>query len=89
MKTETGILLNKIKKLNHLEKIADDAEMRYSAFPENVEYEKAFDAAYAAEYAAYMDVSSYIVDMSNGAVDFLTAKKLIKTKRNEILLLLK
>lgn len=31
MKTETGILLNKIKKLNHLEKIADDAEMRYSA----------------------------------------------------------
>lgn len=54
------ILLEKIKKLEQLEKAADEAESRYTEEPENAEFESAFDKAYKAEFAAYIDVARYI-----------------------------
>lgn len=47
------ILLEKIKKLEQLEKAADEAENRWTAEPENTELESAFDEAYKAGFDAY------------------------------------
>jgi hypothetical protein len=82
------ILLEKIKKLEQLEKVADEAEARYTEEPENAELEKAFGEAYKAEFDAYISTAKYIEYMTNGNVDFMTAKKLIQTKRAELLQLL-
>lgn len=48
------ILLEKIKKLEQLEKVADEAESRWTEQPESEELENAFDEAYKAEFDAYM-----------------------------------
>lgn len=82
------ILLEKIKKLEQLEKVADEAEVRYTKEPENAELENAFDEAYKAEFDAYIDAAKYIEYMAGGAVDFMKAKELIQTKRTELLQLL-
>lgn len=82
------ILLEKIKKLEQLEKAADEAEARYTKEPENAELENAFDEAYKAEFDAYIDAARYIEHMTGGAVDFMKAKELIQTKRAELLQLL-
>lgn len=82
------ILLEKIKKLEQLEKIADEAEKRYTEAPENEELEKAFDEAYKEEFAAYINAAKYIEYISGGNIDFLAAKKMVQTKRAEILNLL-
>nr|DAE81347.1 MAG TPA: hypothetical protein [Bacteriophage sp.] len=82
------ILLEKIKKLEQLEKAADEAESRYTEESENAEFESAFDKAYKAEFAAYIDVARYIEHMTGGAIDFMKAKELIQTKRAELLQLL-
>lgn len=83
-----NILLEKIKKLEQLEKVADEAEKRYTEEPENAELESAFDEAYKAEFDTYINAAKYIEYMTCGAVDFMTAKKLIQTKRAELLQLL-
>lgn len=82
------ILLEKIKKLEQLEKIADEAEARYTEQPENAELEIAFDEAYKAEFDAYINAAKYIEYMTSGNIDFMTAKKMIQTKRAELLQLL-
>jgi hypothetical protein len=82
------ILLEKIKKLEQLEKAADEAESRWTEQPESKELESAFDEAYKAEFDAYIDAVRYIEHMTSGAVNFMTAKKLIQTKRAELLQLL-
>jgi hypothetical protein len=82
------ILLEKIKKLEQLEKAADEAEAKYTKEPENAELESAFDEAYKAEFDAYINAARYIEYMTGGAVDFMKAKKLIQTKRAELLRLL-
>lgn len=82
------ILLEKIKKLEQLEKVADEAEARYTEQPESKELENAFDEAYKAEFDAYIGAAKYIEYMTGGAVNFMTAKKLIQTKRAELLRLL-
>lgn len=82
------ILLEKIKKLEQLEKAADEAEARYTKEPENTELENAFDEAYKAEFDAYISAAKYIEHMTGGAVDFMKAKELIQTKRAELLQLL-
>lgn len=79
------ILLEKIKKLEQLEKAADEAESRYKEEPENAEFESAFDEAYKAEFDAYISAAKYIEYMTGGAVDFMKAKELIQTKRAELL----
>lgn len=82
------ILLEKIKKLEQLEKAADEAESRWTEQPESKELESAFDKAYKAEFDAYISTAKYIEYMTGGAVNFMTAKKLIQTKRAELLQLL-
>lgn len=82
------ILLEKIKKLEQLEKAADEAESRWTKQPENEELENAFDEAYKAEFNAYISAAKYIEYMTGGKVDFMKAKELIQTKRAELLQLL-
>lgn len=82
------ILLEKLEKLEQLEKAADEAETKYTEEPENAEPEIAFDKAYKAEFDAYINAARYIEYMTGGAVDFMKAKELIKTKRTELLQLL-
>lgn len=82
------ILLEKIKKLEQLEKIADEAEARYTERPESAELEIAFDEAYKAEFDAYISTAKYIEYMTGGEINFMTAKKMIQTKRAELLELL-
>lgn len=82
------ILLEKIKKLEQLEKIADEAETRYAEQPENTEFENAFDEAYKEEFDAYISAAKYIEYMTGGEINFMTAKKMIQTKRAELLRLL-
>lgn len=82
------ILLEKIKRLEQLEKIADEAEARYTEQPESKELESAFDKAYKAEFAAYISTAKCIEYMTGGAVGFMKAKELIQTKRAELLQLL-
>ena len=77
------ILLEKIKKLEQLEKVADEAENRWTEQPESKELENAFDEAYKAEFDTYIDAARYIEHMTSGAVDFMKAKELIQTKRAE------
>lgn len=78
------ILLEKIKKLEHLEKIADEAETRYTEEPENTELESAFDKAYKAEFDKYIECANYIVNCTGGKVSFNRAKYLINVKREEL-----
>lgn len=82
------ILLEKIKKLEQLEKVADEVEARYIEQPESKELENAFDEAYKVEFDAYISAAKYIEYMTGGAVDFMKAKELIQTKRAELLQLL-
>lgn len=82
-------MMNELKKrleeLTRLEEIANKADAEYEAEPENEEMEKAFDEAYKEEFAAFMAVSEMIVKMTSGQIDIKTARKMVKTKRNEIL----
>ena len=82
------LLLEKLEKLEQLEKVANEAEARYTEDSENAELESAFDEAYKAEFDAYINAAKYIEYMTGGSVDFMTAKKLIQTKRAELLQLL-
>ena len=82
------ILLEKLQKLGQLEKAADRAESAYELEPGNMVLDTAFDAAYNAEFKAYVSTAKYIEYMTNGNVDFMTAKKLVMTKREQLLQLL-
>lgn len=82
------ILLEKLEKLEQLEKVADEAEARYTEEPENAALESTFDEAYKAEFDAYINAAKYLEYLTGGAVNFMTAKKLIQTKRSELLQLL-
>lgn len=82
------ILLEKIKKLEQLEKVADEVEARYIEQTESKELENAFDEAYKVEFDAYISAAKYIEYMTGGAVDFMKAKELIQAKRAELLQLL-
>lgn len=82
-------MMNELKKrleeLTRLEEIANKADAVYEAEPENKEKEKAFDEAYKAEMDVFMAVSEMIVEITGGQIDSKTARKMVKTKRNEIL----
>ena len=82
------ILLEKLQKLERMEEIANHAEADYDREPENAEYEATFDRAYKAEFEAYINAAKYIEYMTDGNIDFMTAKKMIQTKRAEIISIL-
>ena len=82
------VLLEKLQNLNKLEKIADIAESKYAQDPQNTDLENAFDEAYKAEFEAYINAAKYIEYMTDGNIDFMTAKKMIQTKRAELISIL-
>lgn len=82
------ILLEKLQKLERMEEIATHAEADYEREPENAEFEETFDRAYKNEFDAYISAAKYIEYMTGGEIDFMTAKKIIQTKRSELLSIL-
>lgn len=78
-------LKKKLEELTRLEEIANRADDEMMADPTNEVKEKAFDEAYKAEFAAFMEVSDLIVKMTSGQIDEKTARIMVRTKRNEIL----
>ena len=83
-----NILLEKLQKLERMEEIANHAEADYEREPENAEYEATFDLAYQNEFKAYIEAAKYIEYMTDGNIDFMTAKKIIQTKRAELISIL-
>ena len=83
-------MLNEIKanliKLGQLEEIANHAEVDYEREPENTEYEETFDRAYKAEFDLYIKLSRQIAILAG--ISETTAKKMIQTKRNELISIL-
>ena len=82
------ILLEKLQRLERMEEIANRAEADYCKEPENTDLENAFDEAYKNELDAYISAAKYIEYMTDGNIDFMTAKKIIQTKRSELLSIL-
>ena len=82
------ILLEKLQKLERMEEIANHAEADYDREPENAEYEETFDRAYQNEFKAYIEAAKYIEYMTDGNIDFMTAKKIIQTKIDELISIL-
>lgn len=82
------ILLEKLQKLERMEEIANHAEADYEREPENAEFEETFDRAYKNEFDAYISLAKYIEYVTGGKIDFNTAKKIINTKRSELLSML-
>ena len=82
------ILLENLQKLERMEEIANHAESDYEREPENAEYEATFDRAYKNEFDAFVNAAKYIEYMTGGEIDFMTAKKIIQTKRSELLSIL-
>lgn len=82
------ILLEKMQKLQRMEEIANHAEADYERDTENAEYEATFDLAYQNEFKAYIEAAKYIEYMTDGNIDFMTAKKIIQTKRAELISIL-
>ena len=82
-------LIKKIEELERLEKVADKAQQEYEAEPENTEKESAFDSAYKKEFSTYISAAKELECLSGGKINFCTAKKLIQTRRSELIGLLK
>lgn len=82
-------LIKKIEELERLEKTADKAQQEYEAEPENAEKERVFDSSYKKEFSAYIGAAKELERLSGGKINFCTAKKLIQTRRSELIELLK
>lgn len=83
MKKDIRELKGLILKLEELEAAANVAEMAYDKEPENEEAERAFDEAYSKEYAAFMAVSTFLVDLLG--IDIATARAMVNGKRTALL----
>ncbi len=88
MKTNEAIkeLKSKIAKLEELEEAANLADAAYEQDPESEEAESAFDEAYKKEYAAFMEVSTFLVDLLG--IDIKTARAMVNGKRTALLSIL-
>lgn len=82
-------LIKKIEELERLEKAADKAQQEYEAEPENSKKEHAFDSTYKKEFSAYICAAKELERLSDRKINFCTAKKLIQTRRSELVGLLK
>ena len=81
-------LREKLAELENLEAAANVAEAAYEAEPENAEAEAAFDRAYAAEFSVLVVCIDLVQRISSGKIDTGTARKMIETKRAELVSLL-
>lgn len=75
-------MIDELARLERLEEITNHAEDDYDREPENSEYEKTFDDAYKAEYAAFMAVSLMLSDWIG--VDIATSRAMVNGKRAEL-----
>lgn len=82
------ILLEKLQNLEKAEKAANLAESAWEKEPESPELEKTFDSTYKAEFDAYINAAKCIEYLTGGNIDFMAAKKMIQTKRAELLQIL-
>lgn len=73
-----------LKNLEIAEIEADKAEHTYELDPMNKEAENAFDEAYTKEFNLYVATAKEIVKITNNNIDFMTAKALVKDKRNDL-----
>lgn len=81
-------LINKLIYLQKMEDIANHAMSDWESDPESKELERTFDRAYQNEYNAFIDLVNSIVQMSNNQITFYAAKKLLMTKKDELLALI-
>ena len=83
-------MLNEIRadliRLQQLEEITAHAESDYEMEPENKDCEDTFDRAYKNEFAMYKKVSMEIAVFAG--IDKSTARKLVRTKRKELISIL-
>lgn len=82
-------MLNKIKnqliELSKLEEITNKAEKAMMEDPMNEAKERLFDKHYKREFDCYIKTSEMITVFTSGKIDMNTAKKLIMTKRSELI----
>ena len=79
-------ILQNLIKLTQLEEIADRTEADYEREPENTEYEETFDRAYKNEFDLYIRIARQLSALAGISAN--TARKLIKTKRVELISIL-
>ncbi len=82
-------LARTLRNLENAEQIASRAEARYEQNPESEQLEKRFDRAYKNEFKYYMECVKLVQQISGGKIDFETAKKLVQTKRGELIEIIK
>ena len=80
-------LRGNLEKLEELERIANVAELKYDADPENGEAEKAFDQAYKNEFDAFIETSEIIQVLLE--IPAKTARAMVRGKRAELMEILK
>lgn len=69
--------------MEEAERISDELDAAWEQDPENAELEAAWDAAYAAEHAAFSAVVEEVVKITGGAIDATTARLMLMKKRDE------
>ena len=77
-----------LKKLELAEVKANEAEYEYSKDYTNYEKEKAFDGCYKVQFDLYVATAKELARVTHNNIDFMAAKKLIMSKRNELKALL-
>lgn len=82
-------LIKALENLKNAEQIASRAEARYEQNPESEQLEKRFDRAYKNEFKYYIECVKLVQKISGGKIDFETAKKLVQTKREELIEIIK
>ena len=65
-------------------KANDEIEKAWEQDVENEELEEQFDATYHAYIVAYTALVRGIVEFTKGAIDSMTAKRMIATKNDEL-----
>ena len=75
----------KLEKLYMMEQISEHAEADYEANPESAECEETFDRAYQNEFNVFLDCVKLVQKISDGKIDFMTAKKMIQEDRKNLL----
>lgn len=77
-----------LKRLEIAETASDKAEKAYAEDYMNEEKEHAFDEAYKIQFDLYVETAKELTRVTYNNIDFVEAKKLIMTKRENLKALL-
>lgn len=72
------------KRWEELNAAANAADEAWALDPENEDLEKAFDAAYEAEWDALNKLIGAIVEITNGQIDKYTASKMVRSRAADL-----